>query len=114
MLLYVVIYHYMILYILFLCDNPSKFKITFRLSLLVGECGIRTSEFSSTLNQTQRKGILRDFKNGKIDLLICSDSMSRGMDIENVDFVVSYDPPVNMKTYVHRVGRTARAGNRGN
>ena len=39
--------------------------------------------------------------------------MARGMDIENVDFVVSYDPAANMKTYVHRVGRTARAGNKG-
>ena len=81
--------------------------------MLVGECGIRTAEFSSALNQTQRKGILRDFKSGKLDLLICSDSMARGMDIENVNFVVSYDPAVNMKTYVHRVGRTARAGNKG-
>ena len=81
--------------------------------MLVREFGITTAEFSSTLNQTQRKGVLRDFKRGQIDLLICSDSMARGMDIENVDFVISYDPALNMKTYVHRVGRTARAGNKG-
>ena len=76
-------------------------------------CGIQVAEFSSTLNQSQRKGILRDFKIGKIDLLICSDAMSRGMDIDNVQYVLSYDPPVNIKTYVHRVGRTARAGQEG-
>ena len=74
---------------------------------------MKVAEFSSTLNQTQRKGILRDFKSGKINLLICSDAMARGMDIENVEFVISYDPPANVKTYVHRVGRTARAGQSG-
>ena len=81
--------------------------------MLLKAFDIKASEFSSNLNQTQRKGTLRDFKMGKIDLLVCSDAMSRGMDIEDVDFVISYDPPVNMKTYIHRVGRTARAGNRG-
>ena len=86
---------------------------SFRLFLLVKACDIRAAEFSSSLNQSQRKGILRDFKSGQIDLLICSDAMSRGMDIDNVLHVISYDPPVNIKTYVHRVGRTARAGQPG-
>ena len=42
--------------------------------------------------------------------VICSDAMARGMDIENVKYVISYDPPPFIKTYIHRVGRTARAG----
>ncbi|XP_065056118.1 ATP-dependent RNA helicase DDX51-like [Rhopilema esculentum] len=95
-----------------LCFTGS-IEATHRLFLLLKAFDIKASEFSSSLNQTQRKGTLRDFKMGKIDLLVCSDAMSRGMDIEDVDFVISYDPPVNMKTYIHRVGRTARAGNRG-
>ena len=42
--------------------------------------------------------------------LICSDAMARGMDVENVKYVISYDSPAFIKTYIHRVGRTARAG----
>ena len=47
------------------------------------------------------------------DSLICSDAMARGMDIDNVQYVISYDPPPYIKTYIHRVGRTARAGKEG-
>ena len=75
--------------------------------------GIKAAEFSSLLNETQRKGILRDFRNQKLNLLIATDAMSRGMDIRNVDLVVNYDAPNNAKTYVHRVGRTARGGEKG-
>ena len=45
--------------------------------------------------------------------LICSDAMARGMDIENARYVISYDMPPYIKTYIHRVGRTARAGKTG-
>ena len=45
--------------------------------------------------------------------LVCSDAMTRGMDIENIKCVISYDLPPHLKTYVHRVGRTARAGRAG-
>ena len=74
---------------------------------------IKVAEFSSKLNETQRKGILRDFRQQKVNLLIATDSMSRGMDIRNVNLVVNYDAPNNAKTYVHRVGRTARGGEEG-
>ena len=71
------------------------------------------AEFSSNLSETQRKGIIRDLNSGKVDLLISSDAMARGMDIETVRLVVNYDTAANAKTYVHRVGRTARAGKKG-
>ena len=45
--------------------------------------------------------------------LICSDSMARGMDVENAQCVISYEPPPYLKTYIHRIGRTARAGKTG-
>ncbi|PPQ69692.1 hypothetical protein CVT26_001651 [Gymnopilus dilepis] len=69
--------------------------------------------YSSDLPVQERKTILEQFKNEKINLLVCSDLISRGIDISNVAHVISYDVPVDMRKYVHRVGRTARAGREG-
>ncbi|KAK3717693.1 hypothetical protein QZH41_017396 [Actinostola sp. cb2023] len=92
----------------------SSLEATHRLHLLVNLFGgIAVAEYSSSLNAQQRHGILRDFRQGQIQLLICSDAMARGMDIDNVSYVISYDAPKYVKTYIHRVGRTARAGNKG-
>ncbi|RXW21754.1 hypothetical protein EST38_g4090 [Candolleomyces aberdarensis] len=69
--------------------------------------------YSSDLGFQERKTILEDFKAQKINILICSDLISRGMDISHVSHVVSYDAPVDIRKYVHRAGRTARAGREG-
>ncbi|KAA1467545.1 P-loop containing nucleoside triphosphate hydrolase protein [Dentipellis sp. KUC8613] len=69
--------------------------------------------YSSDLSVSERKSILEKFKAQEIDLLVCSDLISRGIDISHVAHVVSYDVPVDMRKYVHRVGRTARAGRAG-
>ncbi|ELU41023.1 DEAD domain-containing protein [Rhizoctonia solani AG-1 IA] len=69
--------------------------------------------YSSDLSGQDRKNVIERFKEGKIDLLVCSDLVARGVDISHVAHVVSYDVPVDMRKYVHRVGRTARAGRRG-
>ncbi|KAH7925484.1 P-loop containing nucleoside triphosphate hydrolase protein [Leucogyrophana mollusca] len=69
--------------------------------------------YSSDLPAGERKGILDKFKAQEIDILVCSDLISRGIDISHVSHVVSYDVPVDMRKYVHRVGRTARAGRAG-
>jgi len=69
--------------------------------------------FSSDLPPQQRRLLLQQFKEGKIHLLICSDLVSRGIDLQNVLHVVNYDVPLDMRRYVHRVGRTARAGRHG-
>lgn len=96
-----------------LCFTNS-ISATHRLCLLLQSFqGFTVAEFSSTLSETQRKGVIRDFNSGKVDLLISSDAMARGMDINAVKLVVNYDPAANAKTYVHRVGRTARAGKDG-
>ena len=96
-----------------LCFTNSV-EATHRLYLLLQHFkGFTVAEFSSKLNEVRRKGIIRDFKNGNIDLLISSDAMARGMDMDNVKLVVNYDAAANAKIYVHRVGRTARAGNIG-
>ncbi|GAA5987439.1 hypothetical protein JCM5350_002762 [Sporobolomyces pararoseus] len=69
--------------------------------------------YSSELAPGERKKVLKDFKAGEIQMLICSDLISRGIDISNVSHVISYDVPTDMRKYVHRVGRTARAGQTG-
>ncbi|KAJ1307855.1 hypothetical protein OPQ81_001935 [Rhizoctonia solani] len=69
--------------------------------------------YSSDLSNQERKSVIEHFKEGNIDLLVCSDLVARGVDISHVTHVVSYDAPVDMRKYVHRVGRTARAGRKG-
>ncbi|KAJ3732156.1 DEAD-domain-containing protein [Lentinula guzmanii] len=69
--------------------------------------------YSSDLPVADRKTILENFKSQKIQILVCSDLISRGIDISHVSHVISYDSPVDMRKYVHRVGRTARAGREG-
>ncbi|KAI1797370.1 DEAD-domain-containing protein [Ganoderma leucocontextum] len=69
--------------------------------------------YSSDLAPGERKSILEQFKNQDIQVLICSDLISRGIDISHVSHVVSYDVPIDFRKYVHRVGRTARAGRAG-
>ncbi|KDO51198.1 hypothetical protein CISIN_1g0096412mg, partial [Citrus sinensis] len=56
---------------------------------------------------------LKAFREGKIQVLVSSDAMTRGMDVEGVNNVVNYDKPAYIKTYIHRAGRTARAGQLG-
>lgn len=57
--------------------------------------------------------ILEEFREGKIQVLVSSDGMTRGMDVEGVKNVINYDMPKFIKTYIHRAGRTARAGQAG-
>ncbi|RLN13755.1 hypothetical protein BBJ28_00005167 [Nothophytophthora sp. Chile5] len=73
----------------------------------------RVREFSSSLSQKQRSALVVDCKAGHVETVVCSDAMARGMDIDDVANVVNYDVPSFIKTYIHRVGRTARAGRHG-
>ncbi|GAA5931083.1 uncharacterized protein JCM15063_002539 [Sporobolomyces koalae] len=74
---------------------------------------IIVKSYSSELAPGERKKVLKEFKAGQIQMLVCSDLISRGIDIQNVSHVISYDVPHDMRKYVHRVGRTARAGMKG-
>merc|ERR1719188_2324372 len=65
------------------------------------------------LDQRDRDHALWAFKQGKAKVLVATDVAQRGLDIKNVAFVVNYDPPANMEDYVHRIGRTGRAGEKG-
>ena len=68
---------------------------------------------SSAISRGQRQKSLASFRAGDIQLLICSDQMARGMDVEGVTCVINYEPPRQFRIYLHRAGRTARAGKMG-
>ncbi|KAK3913991.1 putative ATP-dependent RNA helicase Dbp73D [Frankliniella fusca] len=71
------------------------------------------SEVSSALQPKQRKVIFERFASGSLNILVCSDALARGIDVPNIDCVISYDAPKFIKNYIHRVGRTGRAGRHG-
>jgi ATP-dependent RNA helicase RhlE len=63
--------------------------------------------------QGQRDRALRDFHSGRVDTLVATDVAARGIDVEGVSHVINFDPPADHQTYIHRIGRTGRAGNSG-
>lgn len=73
----------------------------------------KVAEYSSHVPADRRAAALAAFRSGSVKVLVTSDAMARGMDVANVANVINYDPPVYPKTYVHRAGRTARAGEAG-
>jgi len=75
--------------------------------------GLKAAAFHSDLEQKEREAIMLDFKNAKIDVLIGTDVLSRGIDVEGIDLVINYDAPQDPEDYVHRIGRTARAASTG-
>ena len=75
--------------------------------------GVKAEPIHGDLGQGERERALRRFEEGKIDVLVATDVAARGLDIENITLVVNYDPPEDHKAYLHRVGRTARAGRTG-
>ena len=71
--------------------------------------GLSTMAIHSDLDQKDREEVLRLFKNRKFQLLVATDIVSRGIDIEDIDLIVNFDVPHDPEDYVHRIGRTARA-----
>lgn len=84
-----------------------------RLNKLFELNNINSMEYSSALHAARRKRIQTKFEEGKLDVLVCSDVMARGMDLANVDYVLMYDAPKHLSSYIHKAGRTARAGRTG-
>ncbi len=75
--------------------------------------GVRSAAIHGDLRQSSREKALEDFSSSKLSVLVATDVAARGLDIEDVDVVVHYDPPEDHKAYLHRSGRTARAGGSG-
>ena len=67
----------------------------------------------SDLEQDEREKVMLDFKNGKVDILVATDIVSRGIDIDEIGLVINYDVPNDPEDYIHRIGRTARASAEG-
>ena len=74
------------------------------------ERGCRAAAIHGDKNQAERQRIIFAFKNENIDILVATDMVSRGLDVKAVKTVVNYDTPKNIESYVHRIGRTGRAG----
>mmetsp|Transcript_9381 Transcript_9381/g.34411 ORF Transcript_9381/g.34411 Transcript_9381/m.34411 type:complete len:470 (-) Transcript_9381:107-1516(-) len=89
------------------CDSTRRLAITLR------NLGFAAVPIHGQMSQPKRLGALTKFKSGDATILIATDVASRGLDIPSVDMVINYDVPTNAKDYIHRVGRTARAGRSG-
>ena len=72
--------------------------------------GFASGAVHGDLGQGAREQALRAFRNGKVDVLVCTDVAARGIDVDNVTHVINYQTPEDEKTYLHRIGRTGRAG----
>ena len=75
--------------------------------------GVRAAEIHSNKNQAQRQQALEAFTGGKVSVLVATDLMARGIDVDDITHVVNFDLPSDPENYVHRIGRTARAGRAG-
>jgi ATP-dependent RNA helicase RhlE len=71
--------------------------------------GLNAAAIHSDLTQDQRNEVLRSFRNRKLQILVATDIVSRGIDIDSIELVVNYDVPGDAEDYIHRIGRTARA-----
>jgi superfamily II DNA/RNA helicase len=75
--------------------------------------GVEAESIHGDLRQSQREKALKDFGDGKLHALVATDVAARGIHVDDIDVVIHYDPPEDHKDYVHRSGRTARAGESG-
>jgi len=79
----------------------------------INEMGYRAAEMHSNRSLAQRRDALEGFKSGRYKVLVATDIASRGIDVTGIELVINFDLPEDAENYVHRIGRTARAGKRG-
>ena len=97
--------------------NPNKKTIIFSsskqkvkdLAYSLKKQKLNVAAMHSDLEQEQRENVMLDFKNGKINILVATDIVARGIDIDDIALVINYDVPHDPEDYIHRIGRTARA-----
>jgi superfamily II DNA/RNA helicase len=92
--------------------SGSKLKVK-ELFKTFHRMGLSVGEMHSDLEQNQRDHIMREFKNNRVNILVATDIVSRGIDIDDITMVINYDVPHDAEDYVHRIGRTARASAKG-
>jgi superfamily II DNA/RNA helicase len=88
--------------------SSSKLK-TKELAHVLKRMKFNVAAMHSDLEQSQREEVILNFKNNKVDILVATDIVARGIDIEDIGLVVNYDVPHDPEDYIHRIGRTARA-----
>lgn len=88
--------------------SSSKLKVR-QLTQAMRRAKWKAAEMHSDLDQAAREQVMHDFRAGRLDILIATDIIARGIDIDDIAMVVNYDVPHEAEDYVHRVGRTARA-----
>ncbi|KAI0136901.1 P-loop containing nucleoside triphosphate hydrolase protein [Xylariales sp. AK1849] len=99
--------------LIFTKSNETAIRLSRLLSLLSPTIESTLGTLTSTAAYSTRKQTLRAFTTGKIRIIVASDLISRGIDLPHLEHVVNYDMPTSVASYVHRVGRTARAGKSG-
>ena len=92
--------------VLVFCSTKSSTKV---LNRALQQMGLNVSEIHSDLEQKEREDVLNRFRSKSLNVLVATDIVSRGIDVENIDMVVNYDVPHDAEDYIHRIGRTARA-----
>ncbi|KAI9883279.1 MAG: nucleolar DEAD-box protein required for synthesis of 60S ribosomal subunit [Watsoniomyces obsoletus] len=109
-------------YLMFLCDTIYTDRVIIffrqkkeahRLRIIFGLLGLKASELHGSMSQEQRIQSIESFREGKVSFLLATDLASRGLDIKGVETVINYEAPQSHEIYLHRVGRTARAGRAG-
>jgi ATP-dependent RNA helicase DeaD len=95
--------------IIFVRTKQTAAELTNKLQ----EVGQTVDEYHGDLSQIQRERLVQRFRDGKIRLVVATDIAARGLDVENLTHVINFDLPDNSETYIHRIGRTGRAGKTG-
>lgn len=96
--------------VILFCSSKQKVK---ELAIVLRRSGLNARAMHSDLAQTERDEVMNLFRAHKIDLLVATDIVARGIDIDDITMVINYDAPHDAEDYVHRIGRTARAGREG-
>jgi len=92
--------------------DETKHKVN-RLCGKLNKVGIKADQIQGNKSQNARQRALNSFKKGQIQVLVATDVAARGIDVEDVSHVINYERPVTFESYIHRIGRTGRAGNLG-
>ncbi len=96
--------------VILFASRKTKVK---EISLMLKKQGFNVGEMHSDLSQSERDEIMYQYKSHKIDIIVATDILARGIDIDDIRIVINYDVPRDCDDYIHRIGRTARAGTTG-
>lgn len=92
--------------------SGSKMKVK-EITKVLRRMGLNADEMHSDLDQSQREHVMHEFRNERVNILVATDILARGIDIDDISLVINFDVPYDAEDYVHRIGRTARAGDSG-